>query len=129
MGGELVNSPASQVSYTKLFRSQFPFYLSIGMTYDQYWNMDGTLVKDFREAYLLKNKSENEKMWLQGLYFLHALKASVGNMFLKNGEKPFTYPEEPFPRTKKEIEEKQQRENEKKIAMFKAKINSVNSKF
>ncbi len=129
MGGELVNSPASPISYSEFFHMQFPFYLSIGMTYDQYWNMDATLVKDYREANFLRNKYENEKMWLQGLYFLQALNASVGNMFLKIGQKPCTYPEEPFPRTKEEVEEKQRRENEAKIASFKAKISSINSKF
>jgi len=114
MGGELVNS-APQISYAEQFKNHFPFYLSIGMTYDQYWNEDCELPKFYREAYELKRSQENQGFWLQGMYIYEALcnVSPVLHAFAKQGTRPNPYPERPYAVSRQEIKA---REKEKEIA-------------
>ena len=131
MGSELVE-PAPQLSYTEQFYNCFPFYLSIGMTYDQYWNGDCLLVKYYREAFDIRKKRENELLWLQGAYIYDALCAvsPVLHAFAKTGTKPLPYLETPYPLTKKESEDievaKRKADRQRARAMFEAWANSLN---
>ena len=131
MGSELVE-PAPQLSYTEQFYNCFPFYLSIGMTYDQYWNDDCLLVKYYREAFDIRKKRENESLWLQGAYIYDALCAvsPVLHAFAKAGTKPLPYPDTPYPLTKKESEEieetKRKVDRQRAKIMFEAWANSLN---
>ena len=70
--------------------------MAIGMTYDQYWHGDCLMVRDFYKAWKIKQEQENEKAWLQGLYFLKALDATVGNAFRQKGAKAEQYPSKPI---------------------------------
>ena len=99
-------------SYTKTFYEVFPYYLSVGMTPEQYWDGDSTLVKYYRKADELTRKRRNEHMWLQGMYIYDALCAvsPVLNAFAKKGTKPAPYPDHPYSLTNKD------REEEKKFA-------------
>ncbi len=123
MGGELLNSSPSKVSYTEQFYEHFPFYLAIGMTYDQYWNDDCQLVKYYRKAHKLKNEQKNQELWLQGLYIYDALcaVAPVLHAFAKRGTKPLPYTEKPYPLTKKGVNEErkaQEKANRQKAKVF-----------
>jgi hypothetical protein len=125
VGGELLESSSSP-SYAEIFYEHFPFYLSIGMTYDQYWNDDCLLVKYYRKAYDLRRQQRNQELWMQGLYIYEALcdVAPILHAFAKPGTKPIPYTEKPYPLTKeeatanKEAEEKAARDKAK--AMFMA---------
>lgn len=124
MGGELVEPAPPPSSYTEQFNAAFPFYLSIGMTYDQYWNDDCTLVIPYRKAHMLQEQRRNYHAWLQGAYIYSALLrvSPAFNAFTKTGTKIEPYIEHPFPITKEEarkLEEEKQRANLKKaVAMF-----------
>ncbi len=106
MGSELVNS-APLPTYTELFYEHFPFYLSIGMTYDQYWNDDCELVVYYRKANELKNARKNQELWLQGMYIYEALccVSPVLHAFAKKGTKPHPYRDKPYPISAEEIKE------------------------
>lgn len=110
MGSELVDS-APHPSLSETFHQHFPHYLSIGMTYDQYWNDDATLVKDYHKAHELKRSAKNEELWLQGLYIYEALLdvAPILNAFAKAGTKPSEYRNHPLPITKDEIRRHEER--------------------
>ena len=100
-----------------------PYYLSMGMTYEQYWDMSPYLVKAYRKAQLIKQKRQNEDMWLQGLYFYTGLCCGLQNVFRKKGEKQAKYPEKPFDvfkKTEAEQEMEADREREKAIRAFDA---------
>ena len=83
-------------TYTEQFKKCFPFYLSIGMTYEQFWEGDCTLPIFFRKAFEMKQKSENElsnyNAWLQGKYFAEAIAACFSENY-KYPEKPYGFDE------------------------------------
>lgn len=102
-------------TYTDVFNKHFPFYISIGMTYEDYWERDCTLVKAFREAHEMKKERMNEEMWLQGLYVYDSLLrvSPILQAFAKGGTKPQPYIEKPYDITAKGVENtKKQREQE-----------------
>lgn len=132
MGSELVNDSSSpdgdgerpnsvSFSFTEIFERYFPYYLSIGMTPEQYWNGDCTLVRYYREAHLLKIQEKNQELWLQGKYFYDALcgVAPVLHAFAKNGTQPIPYMEEPYPITAEEVQARKEREEKKKFEKMK----------
>ena len=70
--------------------------MAIGMTYDEYWHGDPFMVRAFYKANKARKKMMNEQMWLNGIYTLRALEATVGNLMKKKTEKLNEYPEEPI---------------------------------
>jgi hypothetical protein len=96
-----------------------PFYLSIGVTYEQYWYGVPEIAKMYREAHKLRRKRTNEELWLNGIYMAEAITATVGNMFSKQ---KYEYPTEPKPITEAEIEERREREKRERMERMKAKF-------
>ena len=94
----------------------FPYYLSIGMTEEQYWDRDCTLVKAYRDADKLRLERQNTMLWLQGQYIYEALcdVSPVFHAFAKKGTKPAPYRDAPYPLSKSEVEDHEE-EKAKKI--------------
>jgi hypothetical protein len=116
VGEELELTSSAPKTYTETFNEQFPFYLSIGMTYKQYWEEDAELVKFYRESYNLKRKMKNEELWLQGMYIYEALcdVAPILRAFSKE-KKPIPYPKEPYAITAKDAEKLKKEKEQAKI--------------
>lgn len=108
VGSERDNRSASPFPYTEIFNKKFPYYLSIGMTAEQYWEQDPMLVKYYREAEEIRKERMNQEAWLQGMYIYDALMrvSPVLRAFAKKGTKAQPYVEEAYPISKKMIEEK-----------------------
>lgn len=123
MGGALVDQSPPHTTYTEQFYEVFPYYLSIGMTYDQFWNDDCYLAKYYREAQKLREKRANVQAWLQGAYIYIALDR-LKPIFGLRGGRVEPYLEEPLPLTSQEAEERQRAKEEqnlkKAVAMFSA---------
>ena len=94
--------------------------MSIGMTYDEFWNQDVAMVRAYRKAHDLKRRQENEALWMQGLYVREALLSTVGNMFAGKGSVPIEYPAEPYPVTVEQVAEKEAAERRKMEERMKA---------
>lgn len=92
-------------TYNETFEECFPYYLAIGMTFDQYWNGDCTLTIAYRKADELRRNRKNEELWLQGLYIYEALcdVSPVLHAFAKKGVKPQEYANKPYPITEKQL--------------------------
>ena len=109
---------------TEQFYEHLPFYLSIGMTFEQYWYEDCLLAKYYRKAHELKQKRRNQELWLQGAYFYEALTdvAPMLHAFAKKGTKATPYVAEPFALTSKEVIERRKREEKLQYDKQKAKF-------
>ena len=97
-GGESRQCSASGLAYTEKFYELFPYYLSIGMSYEQYWEMDCDLVKCYRKAADIKRDLMNQNAWLIGLYVYEAV-GDVSPILrggAKKGTKAKPYIDKPF---------------------------------
>lgn len=74
----------------------FPYYLAIGMSYEQYWNADPYLARDYRQAHKLRNEIRNQELWMQGMYFYNAVQTAVYNVFRDKGKQAEKYVEKPY---------------------------------
>ena len=125
----------SLFTYTEKFYESFPYYLSIGMTPEQYWDGDSTLVKYYRKAEEIRNEKRNQELWLQGMYIYEALcdVSPVLHAFAKKGTKPNPYSSKPYAITRKQAErdeeEKQRKLAEKGKRFMEAMAASINKKF
>lgn len=94
--------------------------MSIGMTFDEFWNQDVAMVRAYRKAHELKRRQQNEVLWMQGLYIRDALLSTVGNMFASKGSVPNEYPAEPYPVTAEQVAEKEAAEHRRMEERMKA---------
>lgn len=107
-------------SFTDIFEEVFPYYLAVGMTYEQFWCNPPELAIAFRRADEIKKRRVNEELWLAGIYTAEALASTVGNMFSKGNK--HQYPSEPKPITVSEAKERQEREQRAKMEQIKARF-------
>ena len=112
-----INSNKAEHIFLKdKFEELCPYFISIGMTYEQFWRDDPTIAQSYLKAYKIKTEREIEmdqwKMWKQGMYIYESLcdVSPILHAFSKNGTKPLPYPEVPYgmERYKQELEEKRQ---------------------
>ena len=105
------------------------------MTASDYWDGDSTLVKDYRKAEEMRTRRKNQELWLQGMYDYEAVCCATPLMqpFAKKGTKAHPYASEPYPMTKEEAQEREDREERKLmqqgIEKMKRVMASVNAKF
>lgn len=134
-GGGGDQRPAALFAYTGKFYEVFPYYLAIGMSYEQFWEQDCDLVKYYRRAAQIKQDLQNQGAWLQGAYFYEALinAAPVLRAFTKKGTKPTPYRESPYElftrQDKKQQKQLQEKHDDQAKAYMEAFMVSVNKKF
>lgn len=121
MDGDDLTEPSEPPTLAEIFTQAFPYYLSMGMTYDEFWFGAPSLVRAYRKAHDLKRHERNYELWMQGRYIFEALRCApllVG--FPKEGVKPGNYPDMPYPLTEKEAKEQEaERERENFFAYLK----------
>ncbi len=109
-------SPQDIVNYLD---ELFAYALSIGMTYEQYWFQDPSLLKSYIKAEEYRQIKNNQDNWLKGLYTHIALNVSLSNAFSKHSHAK--YPKKPIPITLKE----QQIEEEQRVNHIYNKLNAL----
>lgn len=126
------NKEKELTSYSEIFEKSCPFFMAIGMTYQEFWYEDCWIAKSYLEAYKIKKEQLNEQFWLQGVYIYEALidVSPILHAFCKKGTKPIPFPKEPYPLFKKENkEEEKAKEREKAEIFFKTWSKNVAKKF
>lgn len=115
MGTGLENGEKQLVSLTQVFNEQFPYYLVMGMSSEEFWHGRFDLVIGYRKAYELKKEIKDNELWLQGLYFYEALldASPILQAFAKKGTKPRPYPSKPYGVGKAKEKEKEEKDVEK----------------
>lgn len=111
--GDYLISP----KFVEIFDTYFPYYLSYGMSYDEFWNGRPELVKAYKKAYEMKLNQKNWELWMQGMYIHAGVDVSLAKLM---GNKQAKYLEEPLPITEKQLEEKREEEARKKFEKIKA---------
>ena len=135
MEGSERDSSLPFVTYTERFYEQFPYYLSIGMTPDQYWNGDPYLARAFRKADELRMERKNQELWLQGMYIYEAIcdASPILHDFAKKGTKPHPYVDKPYPITEKQHKrnavDKEREKFDKGKKLMEAFMKANNSRF
>ncbi len=144
MDGERVTSSSDELNetgrdggdptltYTKVFNECFPYYLSIGMSSDEFWRGDVFLAKAYRKADRMREDRMNTQLWLQGMYMYEAIcdASPIFNPYAKRGTKPHPYPTQPYSihaPTKKEernAEMEQMEKIKKSMDVFATKTNT-----
>lgn len=129
MGAELVtdeSAPHKRKSFREICDELCPYYMSLGMTYDEFWHGNTDMLRQFRKKFKYERDRQNQLLWLQGYYNYVALcKASpIFNSLAPEGTKAEPYLEEPIPLTQKQIEEYEEREKRKRFEKFRAYMES-----
>lgn len=121
--GDGQNVPVS--SYTREFEKCLPYYLSIGMSWEQFWHGDVEIARFYRQAHEMRLRERNFEMWMQGRYIYEAIgdMVPVLHAFAKEGTTPVPYPKEPYPLTQREQREREERERREKYERLKARVN------
>ena len=86
------------------------------MSASEFWHGEPILAEMYIKAHRLKIEADNQKLWLQGLYFHNAIGVSLHNAFSKKGQKKLTYLAEPlqlFPTKEEERQRKAEKERTK----------------
>ena len=99
--------------------------MSIGMSYDEFWNQDVAMVRAYRKADELKRIRQNEALWMQGLYIRDALLSTVGNMFSDKSATPNEYPKSPYPVTAEQVAEREEAERVRTAERIKADMAAI----
>lgn len=118
------NSKVESTSLTKIFEHECPYYMSYGMSFDEYWYGDAYLVKFYRDAYKLKIRYDDVFMWKQGMYIYEALcdVSPILHAFSKKGTKPLQYRSKPMSEEIKQINTEKEKEVAIKNERMKARI-------
>lgn len=74
----------------------------MGMTYEEYWEKDPWMCRDYRKAHDIKQDEFNTNAWLQGLYHFVAVQTALANAFKEKGKPTVKYLEKPIDLHEKE---------------------------
>lgn len=133
-GGGGTHRPSPLLRYGDKFEELCGYYMSLGMSYHDYWDGDNCMTKYYREAEEIKKERRNSELWLQAAYIYEALlDASPVFNPLSKKNKPFPFRSEPIPITasgskKSEERKKRQRLENGKEAM-RAMMAAINDRF
>lgn len=106
-------------SLTKLFEKACPMYMSLGMSYHDFWYGPAFMTTFYRDAHKLRLRQQDENNWMIGMYVYEAILdcSPVLHAFSKKGTKPLQYAEKPYLMDKftdkTEAEKEQEIENER----------------
>ena len=95
---------------TEIFEKFCPSYMAMGMSYEQFWRDDPTIVKVYREMNKINQKIIKWNNWEQGMYTYEAL-CKVSPVLHAFAKKPYGI--EKLEEENEQTEEKQKAENER----------------
>ena len=121
------------LTFAELADELCPVFMSMGMSYNDYWYGDYTQLQHYSKAFEMQRERANYDAWLQGAYVYDALcmVSPILHAFAKNGTKPTPYHKEPYgvksdgsdrgdkpAKTEKEIQEIQAHNASAKFSAF-----------
>ena len=131
-GGTSRSSPIPR--YGERLEELCSYYMSLGMSYHDYWDGDSSMVKYYRESNEMQREQRNTELWLQAAYIYEAL-LDVSPVFnaLSKKKTPLPYRSEPIPITrsgsKQSEEQKKQKQLENGKEAMRAMMAAINAQF
>jgi hypothetical protein len=128
-----LNAPQSE--FGKYLDQICPYYMSCGMTWDEFWNESIDRLQAYWQSNQFSIERRNQELWLQGMYIYEAIAdlSPVLHAFAKKGTKPQPYTDTPYPITKKQRErikaEKERQMFEKGKRFMETLLQQTNEKF
>lgn len=106
---------AEHIFLYKKFEEVCPYFIAMGMTYEQFWKEDVTMTKAYLKAYKMRQDIKEWNIWKQGMYIYEALcdVSPVLHAFSKKGTKPLPYSKTPYGYEEYEQKIKQKEEKNK----------------
>lgn len=147
MGNELVTGSESPAAtgggnrrqpvvsrYGETFENLCGYYMSLGMSYYDYWDGDCEMARYYRDMDEKVKERQNEALWLQGLYIYEALlDASPVLNAMSKKHKPLPYRQSPIPLTEARSKQQEEERNKEKLnagkEAMKQMMAGVNQKF
>ena len=132
--GEVTYEPPSSeeeknIPFSEMFREVFPYYMAIGMSYDEFWNQDPYLAVYYWKMHELKRDEENQKQWWNGMYTFIAISTALSNIHMDGKKHKINhYLNEPLrirPYTEEELKAIEDRNN----ALVVARLNALKAAF
>ncbi len=111
-------------TYTSVFEAVCPYFMSIGVSYHDFWDGDFEICKYAQKAELLRKKRRNQDAWWNSIYTFRALcDASVlfHDFVDKKPELKFST-EVPLPLSMKEAKEQEKLKHEREMEAFSAQM-------
>ena len=102
------------------------YYMALGVSADEFWNGDYTMLKFYVNKHKIAVEQRNEELWLQGVYFYEALCVALSNTFSKGAKAK--YPDKPHRLTDLSEEEKEL-EKQKKVEEFRSQLMALGRRF
>lgn len=69
-------------TWTESFNEAIPFFLNVGMTYEQFWDGDCHMTRYYMKAWKLKEKKQSDDLdllaWMIGQYVTEAIGSTFG---------------------------------------------------
>ena len=101
-----VDLDAPQSEFGKYLDQVCPYYMSWGMTWDEFWYQSIDRLQAYWQANQFSIERRNQELWLQGLYIRSAVASCL--------DKKFKYPDKPQ-RITEMTEAEQEAENKRKV--------------
>lgn len=106
-------------NYTEAFNAACPAYMSMGMSWDEFWHGDPQMAAAFREADRIASRRRDQELWLQGRYVYDAMLAAAPlYQTFARSHRPRNYDEKPYTQMAEDAE--REKELESRLANGKA---------
>lgn len=125
---EDISKSESDTPISDMLDKLCPYYMMIGVSYDEFWNGDYTRLKYYEECHRLEIEKRNQELWLQGLYNYAALTIALSNAFAKKGSHPKEYLDKPIRITPMNEVEKEQ-EKKQMVENFRSQLMALDRRF
>ena len=124
------NTTYSYLRYGDKFEALCGYYMSLGMSYYDYWDGDSCMTKYYRKMDQCNKERKNYELWIQGAYFYEAILDSspVLNALSKKNT-PFPYRPAPIPITESEDQYQAEQEKQKRMENGKQVMEMIMSNF
>lgn len=125
-----IGRPSPIVRYGDKFEELCGYYMSLGMSYHDYWDGDNCMTKYYREAEEIKKERRNSELWLQAAYIYEALlDASPVFNPLSKKNKPFPFRSEPIPITSSGSKKSEERKKKQMLENGKEAMRAMMAAF